>query len=80
MIVYLLLYVDDILLIRFNMHEINGNRKALSFEFGMKDLEHVERIPGIDIVRSRSKPLLILNQTSYNENYCRNFLCMSLNL
>ena len=63
--VFLLLYVDDMLLIGPNMKIINGIKTILSREFDMKDLGIARRILGIEIERDRSNSLLFLHQSSY---------------
>ena len=47
--IYLLLYVDDILIIAKDMFEINKLKILLSGEFEMKDLGAVKKILGIEI-------------------------------
>jgi transposase InsO family protein len=64
-IVYLLLYVDDMLLVGHKMSDINDIKKALSNEFEMKDLGHARRILGMDIKRDRSQQSLLLTQSDY---------------
>ena len=64
-IIYLLLYVDDMLVIFKDMVDINKLKEALKAEFEMKDLEDVKKILGIDILRDRKKGILSLNQTRY---------------
>lgn len=54
-IVYLLLYVDHMLLIRQNLSDINDIKWSLSAKFEIKDLDHARRILGMDIRRNRSQ-------------------------
>lgn len=63
--VFLLLYVDDMLLIGLNVKMINGIKTALSSEFDMKDLGIVRRILSMKIEKDKSNSLLFLYQTSY---------------
>ena len=54
-ILYLLLYVDDILMASFDRQEIQKLKKRLNDEFEMKDLGNAKRILGMDIMRDRNK-------------------------
>lgn len=47
--VYLLLYVDDMLVVAKNMFEINKLKAQLSGEFEMKDLGVAKKILGVEI-------------------------------
>jgi len=71
--VYLLLYVDDMLLAAKSMTEIKKLKKVLSREFEMKDMGAASRILGIDIIRNRSEGTLCLSQTSYLERVIQKF-------
>ena len=51
--VYLLLYVDDMLLARSSKDNLVHVKNLLSKEFDMKDLEESRKILGIDITRDR---------------------------
>ena len=64
-IIYLLLYVDDMLIACHDKEEINHLKRLLSREFEMKELEKVKRILGMDIIKNRSKKILFLTQQSY---------------
>ncbi|CAA7015031.1 unnamed protein product [Microthlaspi erraticum] len=63
--VYLLLYVDGMLLAAKEMTEIEKLKKVLSSEFEMKDLGAASRILGIDIKRDRKEGVLWLSQSGY---------------
>lgn len=65
---YLLLYVDDMLLAARNMSDIDKVTMQLSFTFKMKDLRGSKRIIGMDIVRDKVKGTLCLSQSSYLKN------------
>lgn len=71
--VYLLLYVDDMLVAAKDLKEVEKVKKTLSKEFEMKDLGPARRILGMDIIRDRNKGTLILSQESYIEKVLRNF-------
>ncbi|KAL1223418.1 Retrovirus-related Pol polyprotein from transposon TNT 1-94 [Cardamine amara subsp. amara] len=71
--VYLLLYVDDMLVAAKDMKEIIKLKTILSSEFEMKDLGAASRILGMDISRDRSKGVLKLSQQAYLEKVLRKF-------
>jgi hypothetical protein len=85
-IAYLVLYVDDILLIGNDVPTLTSVKEWLAKNFQMKDLGQAERILGIRIYRDRTKRILALSQESYidkvlerfsMENSKRGFLPMS---
>jgi hypothetical protein len=61
--VYLLLYVDDIILITSSMELLQRTISALRWEFTMKDLERLHHFLGITIERRRDG--LFLHQRTY---------------
>ena len=63
--IYLLLYVDDMLIAAKGVSEINRLKQQLSGEFEMKDLGAAKRILGMEISRNRVDGKLFLNQKSY---------------
>ncbi|KAL0285722.1 UNVERIFIED_CONTAM: Retrovirus-related Pol polyprotein from transposon RE1, partial [Sesamum radiatum] len=72
-VAYLVLYVDDILLIG-NDVKILGDIKAwLSTQFSMKDMGEASYILGIKIYRDRSRRMLGLTQSSYIEKVLKRF-------
>jgi hypothetical protein len=64
-IVFLVLYVDDILLIRNDIPMIEAIKSSLRKSFLMKDLGEVAYILGIKIYRDRSKMLIVLSEDAY---------------
>ncbi|GJW21741.1 retrovirus-related pol polyprotein from transposon TNT 1-94 [Tanacetum coccineum] len=68
-LIYLLLYVDDILLAAKDIQELNKLKIILNTEFDMKDLGAARKILGIEIIRDRKHGKLFLSQKSYIENY-----------
>lgn len=64
-LVYLLLYVDDMLIASKDSGEINKVKLLLSKEFDMKDLGPARKILGIEIVRDKNKRVLKLSQGGY---------------
>ena len=60
-VVFLVLYVDDILLIENDVLALQGIKIWLSSQFSMKDLGEASYILGMRIYRDRSKRLLGLS-------------------
>ncbi|KAG8489513.1 hypothetical protein CXB51_017534 [Gossypium anomalum] len=70
--VYLLLYVDDMLIAAKDKGEIRKVKAQLSEEFEMKDLGPVKKILGMKILRDRKTSKLYLSQKGYIEKLlCR---------
>lgn len=63
--IYLLLYVDDMLIASSDKEEIKKLKKLLSKEFEMKDLGPAKKILGMDIIRNREEGTLWLSQENY---------------
>jgi Reverse transcriptase (RNA-dependent DNA polymerase) len=63
--IYLLLYVDDMLIASSDMDEIRKVKKQLSSAFEMKDLGAATRILGMEITRDRSQRKLFLSQKDF---------------
>jgi Reverse transcriptase (RNA-dependent DNA polymerase) len=59
--IYLLLYVDDILIAATNMGAINKLKEQLGMAFEMKDLGAAKKILGMKIIRDRSNRKLFLS-------------------
>ncbi|CAM8959954.1 unnamed protein product [Rhodiola kirilowii] len=71
--VYMLLFVDDILLISKSVDKIKVLKSQLSSEFDMKDLGKAKKILGMVIDRDRSKRFLKLHQRPYLEKIVSKF-------
>ena len=71
--VYLLLYVDDMLIAAKNKAEIDSLKTLLSNEFEMKDLGAAKRILGMEIWRDRRAGLLYISQQKYIEKVLQSF-------
>ncbi|KAG8501075.1 hypothetical protein CXB51_003199 [Gossypium anomalum] len=70
--VYLLLYVDDMLIVAKDKGEIRKVKAQLSEEFEMKDLGPAKKILGMEILRDRKTSKLYLSQKGYIEKVlCR---------
>lgn len=62
---FLLLYVDDMLIVSPCLKAIKHVQDCLSQNFAMKDLGDAKKILGMNIHRDRSKSVLTLNQIFY---------------
>ena len=58
---YILMYVDDLLIASRSMKVVKGLKRALSDEFEMKDIGSALKILGMKICRNRSKEKLHLS-------------------
>ena len=63
--VFLVLYVNDILLIGNDIEILSNVKKWLAEQFQMKDLGEASYILGIQIIRDRRSKILALSQASY---------------
>ena len=63
--VFLLLYVDNMLIASKNMSEIEKVKKILHKEFEMKDLGSAKKMLGIEITRDMELMRIKLSQSSY---------------
>lgn len=72
--IYLLLYVDDMLVAARDVKEVQKLKDLLSSEFEMKDLGPAKRILGMDICRDREEGVLTLSQGTYLCKVLRNFM------
>ncbi|KAL0401954.1 UNVERIFIED_CONTAM: Copia protein [Sesamum latifolium] len=73
LITYLVLYVDDILLIGNDVKMLGDIKAWLSTQFSMKDMGEASYILGIKIYRDRSRRMLGLTQSSYIEKVLKRF-------
>lgn len=73
-VIYLLLYVDDMLVAAKDLKEVQNLKELLGSEFEMKDLGPAKRILGMDIHRDRENGVLTLSQGAYLEKVLRNFM------
>ncbi|TXG47175.1 hypothetical protein EZV62_026469 [Acer yangbiense] len=71
--VYLLLYVDDMLIASKSKVEIDRLKAQLSSEFDMKDLGETKKILGMEIKRDRVKGTICLTQTQYLKTVLQRF-------
>lgn len=73
--VYLLLYVDDMLIVSKEIRRIQELKNQLSVKFDMKDLGGARRILGMDIIRDRASDTVIISQNGYLTKVLKTF-CM----
>src|SRR6185436_16452957 len=72
-VAFLILYVDDILLIENNISMLESIKTSLKNSFSMKDLGEAAYILGIKIYRDRSKRLIGLSQDTYIDKVLKRF-------
>jgi hypothetical protein len=70
---FLVLYVDDILLIGNDVKMLNSVKEYLNNIFSMKDMGKVAYVLGIKICRDRSRHLLALSQSTYLDTVLKRF-------
>jgi len=63
--IFLILYVDDILLATNDLGLLSETKRFLSNNFEMKDMGEAYYVIGIEIFRDRSQGLLGLSQNAY---------------
>ena len=63
--IFLLLYVDDMLIVAKSMCEVNKLKYLLQKEFEMKDLSAAKKILGMEIHKDREERKLWLSQNNY---------------
>ncbi|KAK9913447.1 hypothetical protein M0R45_037263 [Rubus argutus] len=71
--IFLILYVDDILLASSSVNLLHETKKFLSMNFDMKDLGEASYVLGIEINRDRKRCLLGLSQQSYISKILKRF-------
>ncbi|KAA0046197.1 retrovirus-related Pol polyprotein from transposon TNT 1-94 [Cucumis melo var. makuwa] len=72
-LMYLLLYVDDMLLAGKNLTKLNEIREQLKNKFEMKDLGSSKRILGMEITRERRRRELFLSHKQYTKKVLAKF-------
>jgi len=66
--IYLLLYIDDMLIASKNKSAIDKLKKYLSSEFEMKDLGKAKKVLGMEIERDQRSGKVSLTQKGYLQN------------
>nr|GEZ78195.1 retrotransposon protein, putative, Ty1-copia subclass [Tanacetum cinerariifolium] len=72
--IYLLLYVDDMLIACKSKAEIGSTKSLLKKEFDMKDLGKAKKILGMEIVRDWIRKILRVSQSRYVSKILNNFI------
>ena len=72
-LIFLVLYVDDILIMGSNIQMLKSVKEWLSSKFSMKDLGDASYILGVKIYRDRSKRMLGLSQAKYIDTVLKRF-------
>ena len=72
-VAFLILYVDDILLIRNDIEFLDSIKGYLNKSFSMKDLGEAAYILGMKIYRYRSRRLIGLSQSTYLDKILKKF-------
>jgi hypothetical protein len=72
-VAFLVLYIDDILLMGNDVKLLNGMKEYLNSQFSIKDLGEAAYVLGIKIYRDRSRCLLALSQSTYLEKVLKRF-------
>ena len=70
---FIVLYVDDVLLMGNDIPMLTSAKAWLSLKFSMKDLGEAAFILGIKIYRDRSRKLLGLSQSTYIDRVLKKF-------
>ena len=71
--IFMVLYVDDILLASSDLSLLHTTKKMLAANFDMKDLGEAHFVLGIEIERDRSKRALGLSQKNYIDRVVKRF-------
>ncbi|GKB73939.1 retrotransposon protein, putative, ty1-copia subclass [Tanacetum coccineum] len=72
--IYLLLYVDDMLIACKSKAEIGSTKSLLKKEFDVKVLGEAKKILGMKIVRDRNRKILRVSQSGYVSKILNNFI------
>ena len=71
--IYLILYVDDMLIARSNQAEIGKLKRSLHDKFAMKELGQARHILGMRIEQNRTSKTLWLSQSDYIHKVLKRF-------
>ena len=72
-VAFLILYVDDILLIGNDLEFLDNIKGYLDKNFSMKGLNEAAYILGIKIYRDRSRCLIVVSQSTYLDKVLKKF-------
>lgn len=76
---FLILYVDDILIFSHSLGKAKEIQDLLCAKYKMTDLGEVQEFLGLQVVRNRTKREVFLHQTKYVENFLKIFGLQSSN-
>ncbi|EOY03950.1 Retrotransposon protein, Ty1-copia subclass, putative [Theobroma cacao] len=74
--IFLILYIDDILLVSSDLRMLQETKKLLTKQFDMKDFGEASYVLGIAIHRDRSRHLLGLSQSAYMDRVLKRFFML----
>ena len=77
--IILLLYVDEMLVVGYNMKDINVLKSKIAKSFMMKDLGVANKILGMGITRDKKNHKLTLPQCEYIETVLQRFIMKNAN-
>src|ERR1700678_2379706 len=72
-VVYIALYVDDLLLVSSSLQRLLDIKKMLAASYEMKDLGEVRHILGIQVHRDRQARTLTIDQSAYIKTIVQRF-------
>ena len=72
-VIFLVLYVDDILIASSDLTLLQTTKELLATSFDMKDLGEAKFVLGIEIIRDRTKRALGLSQRQYVDRITKRF-------
>ena len=72
-VIFLVLYVDNILLMGDNVKLLTEIKNWLAIQFKMKDLENTNYVLGIQILRDRKNKSVALSQAAYIDKVLERF-------
>lgn len=78
-VIYIILYVDDMLLVGNEKEIIQDLKTQLYSKLDMKDLGAANYILGMKIKRDQAKRKPCLNRGSMSRQYCRGLICRIVN-
>lgn len=72
-VTYIVIYVDDILLVSNSDQAIADMKRKLSAEFEMKDLNEIRSFLGLNVQRNRQKRIMTIDQRAYVQGILERF-------
>ena len=71
--IYIILYVDDLLISAPTVDDINKIRDKLRNKYKLKEMGEVKRFLGFDVIRDRKAKTIFLSQEAYTRNLLEKF-------